>query len=205
MKRFCLIIVLFLFACSCTFRTSKNHHVEEFQVDNLLNDIQFINYDSLRDSLINFMSQGRKYHNDEGKTIYTIEFSKYKQDTLISFWAFYDILDFDFPFYDSRFILETDKNMNLLQQSDWMKLYESIVGKISDNTLYGAVEINDSSVLSITMREGIEMMDVINTSKFDTTTFNHYKVHIRGDDDRMPVIKIYQYNKKGGLRLRYSR
>ena len=95
--------------------------------------------------------------------------------------------------------------MNLLQQSDWMKLYESIVGKISDNTLYGAVEINDSSVLSITMREGIEMMDVINTSKFDTTTFNHYKVHIRGDDDRMPVIKIYQYNKKGGLRLRYSR
>lgn len=96
--------------------------------------------DVIRDSLSHFIESVKETPRAEGYTIYTIDFTLYKKDTLISFFGYNSAIYESDPFSDARVILKMIDNDDILvtYSNDLMRLYTLVGDTTGEFSAYGA-------------------------------------------------------------------
>ena len=192
MRFYWLVAITILYSC-------HNSNVNGTDSDDLLS---FIQSQPIRDSLTLFLETSEKFPNIHGETIYSMDVSKHKQDTIISFWAYESVLYPDVPFDDARFLLEITNNSKLLLRYDWMELYHDVIG-YSNNFVYrGIKNLGNDKVFALTVRNMSDIDDLVDCSKLNSEQFSRYE-QVSIGNDRKPSVKIYKYS-QGSLYLLYS-
>lgn len=159
--------------------------------------------DVIEDSLGSFI----KYVGPQAysHTVYTIDFARYKSDTLISFMAYkHVLLDSTYFFVDSRALLEIKKDPHILTNFEWVSLNESINGKPLNFRLEGTREINDSNLIVITSRNVRNVKQFAINPVLNQELIDKYTMKLIEEDDRKPYINIYKYVNKDSLQLMYK-
>ena len=203
MKIFNLILSLLLIF-SCSFNVRKNTKNNESM---FLLELPMTYSKMLDDSLRHFINTVDRLPNRNGVTVYSVDVSKHNDDTLVSFWAFHSVLYSDSPFNDSRFLFElaqeTSRGRDLLSvyNGRWDKMQSMVVGESIDFVQYGAKELNDSSVIALTIRYECDAAWERVFTQLDKNVFNANQLCALGDDDRLPTVKVYRYDSKTGLEL----
>ena len=137
-------------------------------------------------------------------TVYTIDFARYKSDTLISFMAYkHVLLDSTYFFVDSRALLEIKQDPQILINYEWASLNERINGKPLNFRLEGTQEVNDSTLIVITSRNVRNIEKFVIKPVLNLGLVDKYAMKLIEDDDRKPYINIYKYVHKDSLQLMY--
>lgn len=203
MMRIILFVTLLLLA-SCINRcaSSQGAHINDTAGNQESeNSLSVIYSDVVRDSLSRFIESVKENPKTKGDTIYTIDFTLYKRDTLISFWAFRSVIYESFPFHDARVILKMIDNGNIIVTygSDLMRLYTLVGDTTGEFSAYGAKKISDDFVLAYTAHNLTELENFISAKDFDEITFKTHEIYTY--EDSGPVVKIYKYQQDKGLEL----
>jgi len=206
MRKLFLFLILSIIS-SCTCNTASNITIinSSDSTDSIKDKFSFIKSEILRDSLDLFIKPDNVFPNSQGQTVYTIQMAKYKQDTLIQFssWNYTPIEDLMFD--DPRFILETHRNERLLRDIPWDELYDYVIKKSKQGfTSYGAIELNDTTVLAVVMRDSLKIDNLIQYNQFDSILFKKYERTIP-EDQLGPDFKLYKYSRQQGLKLLIER
>lgn len=171
---------------------SESHYIQE----------RLFHNDVIEDSLESFIKDvgPDSYSN----TVYTIDFAKYKSDTLISFMAYkHVLLDSTYFFVDSRALLEIKQDPQILINYEWASLNERINGKPLNFRLEGTQEVNDSTLIVITSRNVRNIEKFVINPVLNLGLVDKYAMKLIEDDDRKPYINIYKYVHKDSLQLIY--
>ena len=168
--------------------------------------IEFVSY-NLRDTLYNFIDETGTFNHGTNKTVYSVDIALNSKDTLISFWAAGTILATDYPFNDSRFLLQLRNKPHLIRHPNWMQLYDSLVVSNQDFVPLGAYAIDSMRYVSITYRN-LKNHNLINLGEqLDTSIYNDLYSELKDqqskyiDDDTKPFVKIYKIVNKDSLAL----
>lgn len=204
-KLFLFLILSIISSCTCNKASNITIINSSDITDSIKDKFSFIKSEILRDSLDLFIKPDNVFPNRQGQTVYTIQMAKYKQDTLIQFssWNYTPIEDLMFD--DPRFILETHRNERLLRDIPWDVLYDYVIEKSKQGfTSYGAIELNDTTVLAVVMRDSLKIDNLIQYNQFDSILFKKYEYTIL-DDQLGPNFKLYKYSRQQGLKLLIER
>ena len=157
--------------------------------------------DVIRDSLSHFIESVKETPRAEGYTIYTIDFTLYKKDTLISFYGYNSAIYESDPFSDARVILKMIDNDDILvtYSNDLMRLYTLVGDTTGEFSAYGAKKMNGDSILAYTAHNISQVDKFISSKDFDKFTYENSELFPL--EDRGPVVKIYKYQQDKGLEL----
>lgn len=197
-----LIILSFIVFSSCTCGRCEESVRKAVGNEMVLNTASLFYKTEMQDSLVRFIKSSYGIASKQWDVIYSVDIARYQQDTLISFWAYKSVLSGEHPFDDSRFLLEINKDKQLLMRNDWMHLYHSLIDSNQCFRIYGAKEIDKKYIIALTSRNLDDIADICIINDFDIELFDRRK-YISEDDDRIPFINIYRYSTKGGLKLLY--
>lgn len=203
MKRFLIIILSFIAFSACT--CGKCEKLARKSLDKEMGEspTPFFLKAEIQDSLNYFVKSSYEIVSKQWDVVYSVDIARYQQDTLISFWAYKSVLSDKHPFDDSRFILEVNKEKQLLMSQDWINLYHSLIGPNQRFSIYGAKEIDKKYTIALTSRDIDDIGKICIINDLDIGLFERHK-YIPEDDDRIPFVKIYQYSTEYGLKLLYK-